>query len=69
MYQYWSGGGNTLVMITNAHASHVELLDYVKKAEPKEVIVDCFRSKQGMHLKNMLIENGFVADGQPENNG
>jgi putative mRNA 3-end processing factor len=68
-YTHETLDGNTLVMITNAHASHVELLDYVKKAEPKEVIVDCFRSKQGMHLKNMLVENGFVADGQPENNG
>jgi len=65
-YTHETSDGNTLILITNAHASHDELLDYVKKAEPNEIIVDCLRSKQGIHLINMLKKNGFNADGQPE---
>ena len=65
-YTHETSDGNTLILITNAHASHDELLEYVKKADPKEVIVDCLRSKQGIHLVNMLNKNGFDSYGQPE---
>jgi len=65
-YTHETSDGNTLILITNAHASHEELLEYVKNAKANEVIVDCYRSKQGIHFVNMLKKNTIKAYGQPK---
>lgn len=58
---------NTTRYATTAHADFLNVIDYVKKANPDNVIVDNFRTKQGIALTAKLQSEGFTVEFQPGN--
>lgn len=56
---------NTTRYATTAHADFLNVIDYVKKANPEIVIVDNFRTKQGLPLTGKLQNEGFTVKLEP----
>jgi len=50
---------NVLNIVTDAHATNSELIDYVKRANPKKIIIDAYRSAQAIPLFSILKDMGF----------
>ena len=56
---------NVLNIVTDAHATNTELVDYVKEANPGRVIIDASRSEQANPLFSRLKDEGFNVEVQP----
>ena len=56
---------NVLNIVTDSHATHAELVDYVKRADPGHVIIDATRSAQAIPLFSTLKDAGFSVEIQP----
>ena len=56
---------NVLNIVTDSHATNTELVNYVKKAEPRHVIIDATRSAQAIPLFSRLKDEGFSVEVQP----
>jgi len=57
---------NSTKYSTTSHADFQNVIDYVKKANPKYVIVDNYRTKQAEALTGKLTSEGFDVDFLPK---
>lgn len=55
----------TAIFNTTAHPGFTNLLEYVKCADPEEIIVDNYRTKQGNSFAKHLRMEGYDAKAQP----
>jgi len=51
--------------LEGSHANFSALLDYIEKANPEKIIVDNYRTQQGIKFTKILQEKGYDVICQP----